>query len=347
MTTRHGKAAILGGGIGGLTVANALVRRGWHVDVFERSPSLPDTGTALGMWAEALDALTTAGCGSGLGGQVEKLGVLQDGAAFLRWDGRVIGRIRSMTRPVVLFSRPKLLTILAEGLPSDLVRFGAPAPELPDLAAYDVVVAADGINSTTRDRLFGPAFRPVYTGYSAWRGWVPGTASTTSESWGPGALFGITPRDGDLTNWFAAVRAPAGGTGNIDELRERYRDWHPAVRDVLDRIDPADVLHHDLYESPPLPSFVHGNVALLGDAAHAMAPNLGRGACEAMIDGATLAVLLAEHPVAEALERYDRVRRRRTQRLVRASRTLARVATARRFTTLRDPLVGAAAKFAR
>ncbi|NLE79184.1 MAG: aromatic ring hydroxylase, partial [Rhodococcus sp.] len=215
------------------------------------------------------------------------------------------------------------------------------------LAAYDVVVAADGINSTTRDRLFGPAFRPVYTGYSAWRGWVPGTASTTSESWGPGALFGITPRDGDLTNWFAAVRAPAGGTGNIDELRERYRDWHPAVRNVLDRIDAADVLHHDLYESPPLPSFVHGNVALIGDAAHAMAPNLGRGACEAMIDGATLAVLLSEHPAAEALERYDRARRRRTQRLVRASRTLARVATARRFTALRDPFVGAAARFTR
>ncbi len=154
----------------------------------------------------------------------------------------------------------------------------------------------------------------MYTGYSAWRGWVSGTVPTTSESWGPGALFGITPRDGDLTNWFAAVRAPAGGAGNIDELRERYRDWHPAVRDVLDRIDPADVLHHDLYESPPLPSFVHGNVALIGDAAHAMAPNLGRGACEAMIDGATLAVLLSEHPVTEALERYDRTRRRRTQR---------------------------------
>ncbi|MBS9374487.1 FAD-dependent monooxygenase [Rhodococcus sp. B50] len=347
MATRHGKAAVVGGGIGGLTAANALVRRGWHVDVFERAPSLPETGTALGMWAEARDALTTAGRGSGLGGQVEKLGVLQDGAAFLRWDGSAIGRIRSMTRPVVLLSRPKLLTILAEGLPSGLVRFGAPAPELSDLSSYDVVVAADGINSAVRDRLFGPSYRPVYTGYSAWRGWAPGTASTTSESWGPGALFGITPRDGDLTNWFAAVRAPAGGAGSVDELRERYRDWHPAVRDVLVRIDPAEVLHHDLYESAPLPSFVHGTVALIGDAAHAMAPNLGRGACEAMIDAATLAVLLSEHSVPEALKRYDRARRRRTQRFVRASRALARVATARRFTALRDPFVGITARCAR
>lgn len=61
--SNSGKAAVLGGGIGGLTAANALVRRGWHVDVFERSPALPATGTALGMWPAALDALASAEIG--------------------------------------------------------------------------------------------------------------------------------------------------------------------------------------------------------------------------------------------------------------------------------------------
>ncbi|UYP19080.1 FAD-dependent monooxygenase [Rhodococcus sp. Z13] len=344
MTTRHGKAAILGGGIGGLTTANALVRRGWHVDVFERAHTLPGTGTALGMWPDAIDALTVAGRGCGLGGRVEKLGARQEDATLLRRDGKVIGCLGDRARGVVLLSRPALLGILADGLPSGVLQFGSPAPDLPDLAAYDVVVAADGINSAVRDRLFGPSHRPVYTGCSAWRGWVDGTVASMSETWGPGALFGITPRDGGLTNWFAAVRGPAGGTGSIDELRARYRDWHPAVRDVLDRIDPETVLYHDLYESPPLPAFVKGNVALIGDAAHAMSPNLGRGACEAMVDGATLADLLARHPVHEALQRYDQTRRRRTRRLVRASHALSRIATASRFTGLRDALVGAATR---
>lgn len=343
MTTKYrGKAAVLGGGIGGLTAANALIRRGWHVDVFERSASLPGTGTALGLWPEALDALDTAG----LAGHAQKRGVLVQSGAALAWDGRVIGRFERIRRPAVLLSRPALLSLLADNLPPRALQFGTAAPSPADLSAYDAVLGCDGINSTVRDELFGTPFRPTYTGYTAWRGWVPGSTTTMSETWGPGALFGITPRDGDLTNWFAAFRAPAGSDGDVDALRARYRDWHPAVRGILDRIDPATVLHHDLYESPKLPSYVRGNVALVGDAAHAMAPNLGRGACEAMVDGATLAVLLSEHPVPEALRRYDRARRRPTQRLVRASRLVADIATATRMTGLRNVAVGTAVRFA-
>ena len=343
MATEYaGKAAVLGGGIGGLTTANALAARGWHVDVFERAAAPPTTGTALGLWPEAVEALELAG----LGGQAQRLGVLQESGALMRWDGKVLGRFSDIRAPAILLSRPVLLELLVGALPSDTLRFGTAAPELTDLTGYDVVIGADGIGSAVRDQIFGPSYRPVHSGYAAWRGWVPGATTAMSETWGPGALFGITPRDGDLTNWFAAVRTPAGGAGTVHELRARFGDWHRSVRDVLDRLDPAEVLHHDLYESPALPSYVRGTTALIGDAAHAMTPNLGRGACEAMVDGVTLATLLTEHPVVEALGRYDRARRRRTQRLVRASRMVARVATATRLTGVRNAVVGTAVRFA-
>jgi len=341
MAMNEKRAAILGGGIGGLTAATTLIRRGWAVEVYERAPSLPRTGTALGMWPAALNTL--AECG--LDRAVRERGALQDSGTLMSWDGRILGRITDLRRPAVLLSRPVLLELLAGDLPDGTVRFGTPAPAVSELD-HDVVIAADGIGSAARDTLFGPRYRPVHTGYAAWRGSVPGATSSMSETWGPGALFGITPRDGDLTNWFAAVRAPEHSPGDVDVLRDRFGHWHPAVRDILDHLDPADMLYHDLYESPPLPSYVRDNTALIGDAAHAMAPNLGRGACEAMVDAAVLAALLSEHPVSDALRRYDRVRRRHTRRLVRASRLVAGVATSTRFESLRNTLLGAAFRLA-
>lgn len=337
-----GTAAILGGGIGGLTAANHLNRRGWDVTVFERSPGPPTTGTALGMWPQAMAALDAVD----LGDRVRDVGARQQRAAFLRPDGSVIGRVDSDRRTAYLISRPALLGVLLDGLPREVVRFSAAAPDLATLAGFDVVVAADGTRSATRDVLFGSRYRSEYTGMTAWRGWIPGETASVTETWGPGALFGITPREGGLVNWFAAVRSPADSTGGLEYLRTRFGDWHQDIRKILERVDPEVVLHHDLYQSPPLPSYVRGNVALIGDAAHSMAPNLGRGACEAMVDAVTLGDLLTEHPVADALRRYDRARRRPTRRLVRASRVVGRVATAERWTGLRDTVVGLGSRFA-
>ncbi|GAA3310186.1 hypothetical protein GCM10020295_76570 [Streptomyces cinereospinus] len=86
------------------------------------------------------------------------------------------------------------------------------------------------------------------------------------------------------------------------------------------------MLRHDLYDLPALPSFVRGRVALLGDAAHAMTPNLGQGACQALEDAVTLAHCLDGTPdTAAALGLYDRLRRPRTQAVVRRSARLGTV----------------------
>ena len=95
-----------------------------------------------------------------------------------------------------------------------------------------------------------------------------------------------------------------------------------------------------VWTTPPLGSYVRGRVALIGDAAHAMTPNLGRGACEALVDAVTLAELLNSRPLEEALAAYNRARHLRTQALRWASSAVMRLALAERGQPTRDALLG-------
>ena len=364
----RGSAVIVGAGIAGTAAARGLLRAGWSVQVLERNGSLPGSGTALGMWPEAMAALDRLGVGDTVrAGSVE-----QRGGRILRPDGSVIAAIRGSRRgtrrgtsrvTARLVPRTALLDALAGDLPAGLIRWNSPVPEPGALPRADVVVAADGISSRLRTALFGTHPRPL--GTVAFRGTVPGPAPGVSETWGPGRLFGITPLDAGTTNWFACIRAGELALPDIlpdtrsgaptarqiqarapEILRRLYRGWHPAVTRVIGDLDGNPVDYRELFDIPPLPSYVAGTTALLGDAAHGMAPNLGRGACEALLDAAALvAALAAATDVAGALRHYDAGRRRRGARMVRMSRLMSRVSTARRFTAPRDLAVSAAARF--
>lgn len=87
------------------------------------------------------------------------------------------------------------------------------------------------------------------------------------------------------------------------------------------------MLHHDIHElNPGLPSFTVDRIALLGDAAHAMTPNLGQGACQALEDAATLTAAVAgARTIEDALRRYDAERRPRSQAVARAARQAGRL----------------------
>jgi 2-polyprenyl-6-methoxyphenol hydroxylase-like FAD-dependent oxidoreductase len=359
-------ATIIGAGIAGTATAIGLTHAGWHITLHERTTHPETSGAALGIWPTALAALDELGVGEAL----RAVATPQAAGSIRRPDGAVLAALSAerVTRrpgdPVHLIARRDLAEVLAAALPAGAVRYGSrvdPAGVgLDSLAGLeggeadsgraDVVVVADGVFSAYRTALLGARYRARYTGQSGLRGRVAVTTHEVTETWGPGRRFGVTPYLDGTSNWYASLDAPPGqraAGGEVAMLRELFAGWHDPIGQILDAITEDDVMRHDMYDvHPHLPSYVviggARNAVLVGDAAHGMTPDLGRGACEALVDAVTLARCLAPGRVAEGLVRYDRLRRRPTQRLQTLARNVGRIAHARRLTGARDLLLRAA-----
>jgi 2-polyprenyl-6-methoxyphenol hydroxylase-like FAD-dependent oxidoreductase len=339
------KVLIIGAGIGGLAAAVALRRAGVPCEVFERTPQLLEVGAGISLWPNAVKALERLGVGAA----VRAASVTSYRGGIHTWRGARLApadteeAAREFGAPMVILHRADLLAILHEAAGPENVRLGVAASGFAQDAGGvsleldgrgvirgTVLVGADGIRSLVRARLFPEAI-PRFAGQKAWRGVArfeaPPAAAFWGETWGAGARFGLLPMIDERVYWYATRNAaenePEAADGRQAELLRLFGSWHAPIPELIAATPEGAILRNDLYDLAPLATWTRGRVTLLGDAAHAMTPNLGQGGCQAVEDAVVLARALSQAQAPEAaLRSYEMQRIARANRIVALSRRL-------------------------
>jgi 2-polyprenyl-6-methoxyphenol hydroxylase-like FAD-dependent oxidoreductase len=337
-----GEAIVVGAGIGGVTVAAALAQGGWRVTLLERAANLGEVGAGISVWPAALAVLE----GLGITG-VDQAAVAVGPAGLRRPNGHWLVYASSMgVEMPLMVHRAHLHDAITARLGSGVtVRTGQTVTgitqdETSATASTvggqefqaDLIVAADGIRSFVRSALHRDHPGPRYSGYTAYRGIAEvNLPDGGGETWGRAQRFGYAALVDGRIYWYATAnrppQSPPGAGGHHADVTSLFGDWHDPLPALIAATPPGAVLRNDIYDLPlPLVPFATGRVALLGDAGHAMTPNLGQGACSAIEDAAALARHLDGAPdVPTALSRYDAERRPVTAKLVRRSRQLGAI----------------------
>jgi len=341
------RVTVVGAGIAGLATAIALRRRGVEVEVVERAHALTEIGAALSLWPNAIAALDELGLAETVlaTGCAEVSGVLRSlsGAVLARADEAELRR--ALGGPTIAIHRADLQRILLEAASDIPVRLGARCRDvtLRDQAVIarlddgseitaDALVGCDGAHSAVRASVFGPA-RLVYAGGTTWRAVVEAVWLTESSlSIGDGKQLLVSPIGGGRVYWAASDNLPEGVNDSIPAalpfIAEAFRGWKAPIARLLELSSEDRVVRADVHERRPPLTMARGAVALAGDAAHAMTPDLGQGACQALEDAVILSVCLERHgDPAPAFAAYQSIRMPRVEAIVRDSRRLGRLVT--------------------
>lgn len=334
---------IIGAGIGGASAGIALARLGHDVTIYDKMRENKPVGAALSLWSNGVKVLNWLG----LSEQIAELGGRNTMSYIDGLSGETMCEFslapvteRTGQRPYPV-ARADLQMLLMETFGLDKIHLNMKMVGIDDdgdevtvtfangeTATCDLLIGADGARSITRDYVTGGGIERTYSGYTNFNGLVAAdTRIGPLDCWttyvGEGKRAAVMPVACDRFYFFVDVPQPDGlpydKSEGIAPMREAFGHWTGGVQALLDAIDPEVSFNRvEIWDIDPFHTWVKGRVAILGDAAHNTAPDIGQGACSALEDTFVLAIMLGSNTISieDTLKRYEHSRTERAADLV-------------------------------
>jgi 2-polyprenyl-6-methoxyphenol hydroxylase-like FAD-dependent oxidoreductase len=327
---------IIGGGIGGLAMANALQHQQIHFRLFEQAHQISEVGAAISISKAALEILDKLGLG---------VAVRQEGYETRHFNiaNKNLQLIRKTTTqyPVTIIHRAKLVDILVSKIPRERISLNTKLTGISNHQMHaellfsdstvrnsSCTVIADGIHSTARNQIF-PNLKIRFSNQTIWRGiskmeWPLEYSHTYTEVWSGSKRFLFVPMDAERIFWLAIINEPPGGKDQPETVRgklmEEFRGFHPLVLQMLE--NSGNFIRSDLADlGTNRRNWFAGNIVFLGDSIHATTPNLGQGGNQAIEDAYCLAQLMRQgkNDLTKVFAAYQKRREKKVRFIINRS----------------------------
>jgi 2-polyprenyl-6-methoxyphenol hydroxylase-like FAD-dependent oxidoreductase len=327
---------IIGGGIGGLTLANSLQSEGIDFKLFEQAPRITEIGAAIGISKAALDILERLD----LCTHVKNAGYETRNFHISDKNLKNI-RVTSTESPVTIIHRAKLIDILVSRLPKEKIQLNTKLTNIRNETEFSELnfsnglklksrctAIADGIQSISRKQIF-PGIKIRYAGQAIWRGITTMNLPeqyrhTYTEIWSNTKRFLFVPMDSTTIFWLAIKNAAIGGEDDPDAIRQKlaqeYHDFHPFVKELL--LNSSNFIRNDLADlGTEKRKWYQDKIVFIGDAIHATTPNLAQGGCQAIEDAYCLSLLMkkSNHDFSEVFPTFQSMREKKVSFIVNTS----------------------------
>ena len=341
MSNKH--IAIIGAGIGGMTAAVTLAKKGVKVSIFEQAPELSEVGAGLTITPNATKGLMYLG----LEKQMKEVGMahrqqgvrhfetgemivpLERGEKMLEKYGAYQFQAHRADVHNVLIDELKLHNSNTIYTDHELIDLNEKNNSVElvfsnnETHEVDFVIGADGNRSVVRKIILGDD-DPQFAGYVAWRGLVPVELlgeddfdeCGSSAFIAPGRVFArYLVRNGELYNYVAFLAtdewAEEGWAipSKVDIVMDIFSDYNQQVKNIIAATPAKDLFKWGIFAREPVSKWSTKNITLLGDAAHPLEPFMGQGASLAIEDGVVLGRIIEDSDSSdEIVSRYESAR---------------------------------------